>query len=245
MYGKGVIPEKRIVQNLGAAAGTVKVHPSSDMAWDRQSGLGGKRMKKRICTVLLFAVLFMVTGCENGKEEQNVDRGLEIGTVLPDPSDTEPEEVKELETETGATINSEVQTGLQSTESVQENEQQEETEMKMKIQVGDTTFTATLAENSSVDALKELMADGPLTLNMSDYANMEKGADLGVTLPQNNEQMHTQAGDIILYQGRTFVIYYDTNSWSLTPIGKIDDVDAEELREALGDGDVTVTLSLE
>ena len=80
---------------------------------------------------------------------------------------------------------------------------------------------------------------------MSDYAGMEKGADLGITLPQNNEQMNTQAGDIILYQGRTFVIYYDTNSWSLTPIGKIDNVDAEKLREALGSGDVTVTLSLE
>ncbi|MBD5493620.1 MAG: hypothetical protein HDR12_04360 [Lachnospiraceae bacterium] len=117
--------------------------------------------------------------------------------------------------------------------------------MKMKIQVGDTIFTATLAENSSVDALIELMADGSLTLNMSDYAGMEKGADLGVTLPQNNEQMNTQAGDIILYQGRTFVIYYDTNSWSLTPIGKIDNADAEELREVLGTGDVTVTLFLE
>lgn len=55
---------------------------------------------------------------------------------------------------------------------------------------------------------------------MSDYANMEKGADLGVTLPQNNVQMNTQAGDVILYQGRTIVIYYDTNSWRLTPIGK-------------------------
>lgn len=123
--------------------------------------------------------------------------------------------------------------------------EQEITEMKMKVQIGDTIFKATLADNSSVDALKELMADGPLTLNMSDYANMEKGADLGGTLPQNNEQMNTQAGDIILYQGRTFVIYYDINSWSLTPIGKIDNVDAEELREVLGTGDVTVTLSFE
>ncbi len=122
---------------------------------------------------------------------------------------------------------------------------EEATDMKMKIQIGETTFTATLADNSSVDALKELMTDEPLTLNMSDYANMEKGADLGVTLPQNNEQMNTQAGDIILYQGRTFVIYYDTNSWSLTPIGKIDNVDVEELRKVLGTGDVTVTLSLE
>ena len=122
---------------------------------------------------------------------------------------------------------------------------EEVTDMKMNIQIEETTFTATLADNSSVDALKELMTDEPLILNMSDYANMEKGADLGVTLPQNNEQMNTQAGDIILYQGRTFVIYYDTNSWSLTPIGKIDNVDAEELREVLGTGDVTVTLSLE
>lgn len=144
-----------------------------------------------------------------------------------------------------ACSDNEAQTEILPIESVQENKQQEETEMKMKIQVGDTTFTATLAENSSVDALKELMEDGSLILNMSDYANMEKGADLGVTLPQNNEQMNTQAGDIILYQGRTFVIYYDKNSWSLTPIAKIDNVDAEELREALGTGDVTVTISLE
>ena len=122
---------------------------------------------------------------------------------------------------------------------------EEAADTKMNIQIGETTFTATLADNSSVYALKELMADEPLTLNMSDYANMEKGADLGVTLPQNNEQMNAQAGDIILYQGRTFVIYYDTNSWSLTPIGKIDNVDAEELKEVLGTGDVTVTLSLE
>ncbi len=140
----------------------------------------------------------------------------------------------------GVVLSSEVQTEIQPTEAVQENEEQEITEMK--VQIGDTIFTATLADNSSVDALKELMADGPLTLNMSDYANMEKGADLGVMLPQNNEQMNAQAGDIILYQGRTFVIYYDTNSWSLTPIGKIDNVDAEELKEVLGTGDVTVTL---
>ena len=197
---------------------------------------------------------------------QSSNREPEISTDFPDQPDAESEEfpsgdtsipsgarvssdkyeeIKESGTETGAVLNNETQTEIPSVETAQEKTQREETEMKMKIQVGDTTFTATLAENSSVDALKELMEDGSLILNMSDYANMEKGADLGVTLPQNNEQMNTQAGDIILYQGRTFVIYYDTNSWSLTPIAKIDNVDAEELREALGTGDVTVTISLE
>lgn len=121
---------------------------------------------------------------------------------------------------------------------------EEETSM-LKIQVGDQVFTAVLAQNSSVDAFKALLADGPLTLAMSDYAGMEKGADLGVSLPQNNQSMQTRAGDIILYQGRTFVIYYDTNSWSLTPLAQIQDTDADTLRSALGTGDVTVTLWLE
>lgn len=170
-------------------------------------------MKKLICVALVFTLLFIVTACGNNGIEEN----------------------SEIESESE----------IQQTESTQKNTEQEITKeqetTEMKIQVGETTFWATLAENSSVDALRELMADGPLTLNMSDYANMEKGADLGVTLPQNNEHMNTQAGDIILYQGRTLVIYYDTNSWSLTPIGKISNADAETLRETLGNGDVTVT----
>lgn len=123
--------------------------------------------------------------------------------------------------------------------------QSSQTSDMLKIEIGQETFTATLANNSSVDALKELLKDGPLTFKMSDYAGMEKGADLGVTLPQNNQQMITTAGDIILYQGRTLVIYYDTNSWSLTPIGKINDLDEALLKETLGSGDVTVTFSLQ
>ncbi len=184
---------------------------------------------------LSFTMLFSITACgNNGKEEKNGIKP-EFSANSPAPSDAEPEDSKGSEAEA-------VQAEIQQTEAAPKNAAQEVTEME--IQVGDTTFTATLAENSSVDALKEFMADGPLTLNMSDYAGMEKGADLGVTLPQNNEPMNTQPGDIILFQGRTLVIYYDTNSWSLTPIGKIDNVDAEALRAALGTGDVAVTLSL-
>ncbi len=197
-------------------------------------------MKKIIYVTLIFALLFTITACGNSEKGEATDIKSEFDTNMPASSDAEQEDAKKLEAETG-----EVKTEIQPAEATQESTEQEVTEMKMKIQVGDTTFTATLAENSSVDAFKELMADGPLTLNMSDYAGMEKGADLGVTLPQNNEQMNTQAGDIILYQGSTFVIYYDTNSWSLTPIGKIDNVDEESLKAALGTGDVTVTLSID
>ena len=115
----------------------------------------------------------------------------------------------------------------------------------MKITAGDTTFMATLANNSSVEALKELLAEGPLTIDMSDYASMEKVGPIGTDLPRNDEQITTGAGDVILYQGNSLVIYYDTNSWNFTRIGKIEGVTGEELLEALGSGDVTVTFSLE
>ena len=124
-----------------------------------------------------------------------------------------------------------------------ESETQEAT--KMNLQIGDTTLTATLADNSSARALAELLKKGPLTLSLEDYAGMEKVGPLGTALPQNNERMVTAPGDIILYQGSSFVIYYGTNSWSLTRLGRIDDADEDRLCELLGDGAVTVTLSLE
>jgi hypothetical protein len=92
----------------------------------------------------------------------------------------------------------------------------------MKITAGDTTFIATLADSSSVEALKELLVEGPLTIDMSDYGNMEKVGSIGTSFPRNDEQITTGAGDIILYQGNSLVIYYDTNSWNFTRIGKID-----------------------
>lgn len=127
----------------------------------------------------------------------------------------------------------------------EEKKQQEETTVKMKLEIGGHVFTAVLEENSSVNALKELFANEPLTLTMADYAGMEKCADLGKVLPQNNVQMNTQAGDIILYQGRFLVIYYGTNSWNLTPIGKVENVNAAELRRVLGTGNVEVTVFIE
>ncbi len=117
-------------------------------------------------------------------------------------------------------------------------------DVKMKITVGDKIFTAALEDNSSADALKELLSNSPLTVDMHDYGSFEKVGSIGEVLPRNDEHITVTAGDIILYQGNKLVIYYDENTWSFTRIGRIDGVTQEELKEALGDGDVTVTFSL-
>ena len=113
------------------------------------------------------------------------------------------------------------------------------------LDIGGTEVSVVWADNSSVDALKDLLQrSGPITLDLSDYGGFEKGAPLPEDLPQNNEQMQTDAGDIILYQGRQFVIYYDRNNWSLTPLGRIEAMTKTELTAILGTGNVTATLRL-
>ncbi|NMC12949.1 MAG: hypothetical protein GYA34_08705 [Chloroflexi bacterium] len=114
----------------------------------------------------------------------------------------------------------------------------------MNIQIGSTILTATLVDNSSTKALKEALVENPITIEMQDYGSMEKVGPLGMDLPRNDQQITTEAGDIILFQGNAFVIYYAPNSWNFTRLGKINNVTAKELREILGDGSVTVTLSL-
>lgn len=114
----------------------------------------------------------------------------------------------------------------------------------MNIKIGDKVLTATLVDNSSVQALTDALSEGPITVNMRDYGNMEKVGSLGRSFPRNDESITTKPGDIILYQGNALVIYYAPNSWSFTRLGSIDDITPEELMEVLGKGSVTVTLSL-
>ena len=100
------------------------------------------------------------------------------------------------------------------------------------------------AENSSADAFLDHLKAGDVTVDMHDYGSFEKVGSLGTSLPRNDEQITTEPGDVILYQGDQITIYYDVNSWSFTRLGKVQDLSQAELKEILGDGNVTITFSL-
>ena len=104
------------------------------------------------------------------------------------------------------------------------------------------TFPATFADNQGAEALADLLTDGPLTLSLEDYGGFEKVGSLGQSLPTSNTHITTQSGDIVLYQGKQIVLFYGSNAWSYTRLGQVTDLTGWQ--EALGHGDVTVTLSL-
>ena len=104
------------------------------------------------------------------------------------------------------------------------------------------TYTATLVDNPSVEAFAELLKNGPLTVSTHDYGGFEKVGSLSTELPRTDEQITTDPGDIILYQGNQITVYYAQNTWNFTHLGRIDDPSG--LREALGSGDVEITFQL-
>jgi len=137
------------------------------------------------------------------------------------------------------------QSEIQSPKSSANSSAQTEAPVKLKIHVNDTTFTATLEENSSAKAFAEFLAQGDMTLDMRDYGSFEKVADLPRSFPRNDTQIDTDAGDIILYQGNSITIYYDKNSWNFTRLARIDNVNKKRLQQILGKGNVKATFSVE
>lgn len=115
----------------------------------------------------------------------------------------------------------------------------------IKISIGFRLLTAALENNSSAGALMKLLKTGLVTVEMHDYAGMEKVGPLGTILPENNERITAEPGDLILYQGDSIVIYYEPNTWNFTRLGRITDMTRNELKAVLGTGDVRVTLSLD
>ena len=113
------------------------------------------------------------------------------------------------------------------------------------IDTGNGVFYATLEDNDSARAFIEKLEPDVLQLEMHDYGNFEKVGALPWSLPTCDEQITTEPGDVILYQGDHITIYYDRNTWRFTRLAKIGGATKEALLAALGEGGATVTFSLE
>ena len=110
-------------------------------------------------------------------------------------------------------------------------------------------LTATLVNNSSTKELVLKLKNSSVTIDMHDFSNFEKVGYLPFLLPRNDTQFSTDAGDLILYLGKRFVIYYDKNNWNFTRLGFIDQIkdktiSKQELKNLLGKGNCKAVLKV-
>lgn len=116
---------------------------------------------------------------------------------------------------------------------------------KILLSVGDRSLTASLVDNTATRELLELLEKGAITIQMNDYGGFEKVGELPQSFTTSNSQITTKPGDIMLYRSNNMVIFYGTNSWSYTRLGRVDGATADSLRQFLGSGNISLTVSLE
>ena len=179
-----------------------------------------------------FGMVLALTACGGNADTDTSDNITETKTEDQLEAHTDEQEEPQQAGESATDVS----------ESENKEETEEQTEMKMNVQIGDYTFTATLDNNTAVEEFLDMMKEGPVTISMSDYSGFEKVGSLGRSLTTSNSQTTTDAGDIVLYNGNNIVMFYGSNSWSYTRIGKIDDL--SDWKKALGSGSITAVFTI-
>ena len=190
-------------------------------------------MKIPITLVILLCMVLCMTGCGSESTGQRETMPKEAsGTehtyeVLDTEETAEPEQAAEDEaTEIAGTA-------------------KEEKELMLQMMIDDTVVQVEWENNESVQALRELCTNQPLTIQMSMYGGFEQVGAIGKKLQRNDKQTTTESGDIVLYSGNQMVVFYGSNSWAYTRLGRITDKTASEMKELLGRADVTIKVSVD
>ena len=113
---------------------------------------------------------------------------------------------------------------------------------KIYITIGGQTQSITLVDNAATRALVQKL---PVTVTLNSSGGFEIWGALGFSLPTSDQHFTAQPGDVVLYNGSNICLFYDSNSWSYTRLGKIDGLSESQLRTFLkaGESNISVTLA--
>ncbi len=197
-------------------------------------------MKKLLIIALACLVLCAFAGCAESPADGNPPVGGSEAVQPEEKPIDPPEEEKPDET-----VQPEEKPNEPSEEKPGEEEPDGEKEITaMYLYINGNKIEVTLAKNKAVDALVEILKKGDIAYTADDYGGFEKVGALGHSLPTENSQITTVAGDVILYSGNQIVLFYGSNSWSYTRLGKINGYSVTELRTLLGAGKGRVQIKI-
>ena len=198
-------------------------------------------MKKGLVLLLAIGFAAVLTECKSAEEASaaqptTASSVTQPQTTVPTAPTAAPTTARTEQTDAPATAQPE-QTGAP------EALTQEEQHMTLQMTINGTPVVVEWEDNAAVDALSEAVNGNPLTIQMSMYGGFEQVGALGMSLPQDDVQTTTSAGDIVLYSGNQIVVFYGANTWAYTRLGHITDRGADGMAQLLSNGDVSITLS--
>lgn len=117
-------------------------------------------------------------------------------------------------------------------------------ETEMKLWVNDEEIPVIWEENETVRALRQQAGEQEITVRMSMYSDNEQVGPLGRSYPRADQQTTTHNGDIVLYSGNQIVVFYGSNSWAYTRLGRMN-INEEKVIDLFANGNVTLRISKE
>ena len=171
-------------------------------------------MKKIRMILLCVLLIFSLSGC--GQKGQEATQ-----TKTSDEKIAETSEIRETLAET------------------ENSETDEDTEMKLYF--SDIEIPISWENCKAVRELEEEVANGDIIVSMSMYGGWEQVGSLGRSYSRTDHQMTAESGDVVLYNGNQIVVFYGSNAWSYTKLGRME-LSQNELEELLSNGDITLTI---
>lgn len=190
---------------------------------------------KKVFALLMLVSVMGITACGTSGSDITSDGTT---TAISPESQSVPDTVQSSTSEI-----TESESAVSETSMSESEETEVEDTQTLKMTIDNTVVDVIWEENASVEELKELAVSG-LTVPMSMYGGFEQVGPIGQSIARDDEQIATAPGDIVLYSGDQIVVFYGSNSWEYTRLGKINKSE-DELTELLGNGDVTITLNVE
>ena len=216
-------------------------------------------MKKRFISVLfIFWLICSLPACADTKSgavpgnlQADTETQMSAGSKTQVQADAETQVQADAETgmqadtETQMQVDSEIPTQItEETENTCDDSSQisSDEEITMKLYFNDTEIPVIWEKNKTVAALMAEVESGDIVVEMSMYGGWEQVGPLGRSYTRDDRQITAQNGDIVLYSGNQIVVFYGSNSWAYTRLGKMN-LPEDEVTDLLSGGDITLTLS--
>ena len=151
--------------------------------------------------------------------------------------------VSEITTQTDETANSDIvqeNTDINNSDAESAGNMSEDEDMKLFID--DVEIPVIWENNNSVAEILEEARNGNIVISMSMYGGNEQVGSFGKRYSSNDKQTTTHIGDIVLYNSSNLVLFYGSNSWAYTRLGKMD-LSETKVTELLSNGNVSVRIT--
>lgn len=196
-------------------------------AFKIETGVGDMKKFGRIVLILVLMTFITTVFAACGNDAESIQENVQEEQAQEETQEEQTQEQIQEEETTSVSMDEDYQIGDES---------------EMKLYINDQEIPVIWEDNETVSELMEQAANSDITVQMSMYSDNEQVGPLGKDYTRDDKQTTTHNGDIVLYSGNQIVVFYGSNSWAYTRLGKMD-IPQDKVNELLSSGDVELKLS--